>query len=150
MNKKDLKSKINDLLVVHEDDGSYFLFGKYKIVPDNLGNFELIDVLDGKTSIHRFFTLKNAVTYCVFDKNNMYKELKRIVELDSLLGGIDVLILQHQRLLDKSEDRDNKSIFLAKLMESKLKKRAMTKEINSYISISKHWQSKKFEENQAR
>lgn len=148
MNKKELKSKIDDLLVVHEDDGSYFLFGKYKIIPDNLGNYNLIDVQD-QVFVHGFSTLKTAVTYCVFDKNKQYKELKRIIELDSLLGGIDVAISQHEKLAEKTHD-EYKSVYLAKLIEGKLKKRAMTQEINSYINISKHWQSRKFKENQAR
>jgi hypothetical protein len=149
MNKKDLNSKIHDLLIVRENDGSYFLFGKYKIVVDNQGNHNLIDPYDN-IIIHNFSNLKTAVTYCVFDKNKQNKLLPRIIELDSLLGGLEVMIAQHEKLAKKTLDNEIKSIYLAKLYEEKLKKREMTKEINNYIQISKYWQTKKYEENKAR
>lgn len=149
MNHKELSSKINDLLIIRENDGSYFLFGKYKIVVDNLGNHRLLDCYDNEL-IHNFSNLKNAVTYCVFDKNKKNKLLPRIIELDSLLGSLDVMIAQHEKLLKKSTDSDKKSIYLAKLYEEKLKKREMTKEINGFIQTSKSWQTKKYDENKAR
>jgi hypothetical protein len=149
MNKKELSSKINDLLIVRENDGSYFLFGKYKIVVDNQGNHRLHDSYDNEF-IHNFSSLKNAVTYCVFDKNKKNKFLSRIIELDSLLGGLEVMIAQHERLAKKSTDTDSRSIYLAKLYEEKLKKREMTKEINGYIQTSKYWQTRKYDENKAR
>jgi len=149
MNKKELSSKINDLLIVRETDGSYFLFGKYKIVVDNQGNHRLHDSYDNEF-IHNFSNLKNAVTYCVFDKNKKNSWLARIIELDSLLGSLEVMIAQHEKLIKKSTDNEIKSIYLAKLCEEKLKKREMTKEINSYIQTSKYWQTKKYDENKAR
>lgn len=149
MNHKELSSKINDLLIIRENDGSYFLFGKYKIVVDNLGNHRLLDCYDNEL-IHNFSNLKNAVTYCVFDKNKKSKLLPRIIELDSLLSSLDVMIAQHEKLLKKSTDSDKKSIYLAKLYEEKLKKREMTKEINGFIQTSKSWQTKKYDENKAR
>jgi hypothetical protein len=66
-----------------------------------------------------------------------------------MLGGIDVSIAQHKRLAEKSNCFEDRSIYLAKLYEEKLKKRSWTEEINTYIKISKHWQNKKFAENQA-
>lgn len=146
MNKKELSNKINDLLILRNEDGSYFLFGKYRIIPDNLGNF-CLSVADNEF-IHNFSSLKNAVTWCVFDKNKKYKDVRRILELDHMLGGIDVSIAQHKRLAEKTLCFEDKSIYLAKLYEEKLKKRTWTEEINTYIKTSKYMQSKKFEENQ--
>jgi hypothetical protein len=76
--------------------------------------------------------------------------LARIIELDALLGGLEVVIAQHEKLIKKSTDSGIKSIYLTKLYEEKLKKREMTKEINSYIQTSKYWQTKKYDENKAR
>jgi hypothetical protein len=146
MNKKELSNKINELLIFRNEDGSYFLFGKYRIIPDSLGNFQ---VSNDDEIIHNFSSLKNAVTWCVFDKNKQYKDVRRIVELDDMLGGIDVSIAQHKRLAEKSNCFEDRSIYLTKLYEEKLKKRSWTEEINTYIKISKHWQNKKFAENQA-
>lgn len=149
MNKKELSSKIRDLLIVREDDGSYYLFGKFCILPDSHGYFHLLDTVE-KEKIHSFSSLKTAVTYCVFEKNKKYKELVRIIELDDLLGSLDAMIEQHTKLVEKTIDFDYKSILKAKLFEEKLKKRQMTTEINSYIALSKHWQTKQFAENEAR
>lgn len=145
MNSKELSNKIHDLLIVRNDDGSYNLFGRYLVVPDNQGWFT---VYKANTEIsNTFSTLKNAVTWCVFDKNNKYKEIKRIHELDHLLCSINVNIAQHTKLALKSQNLEDKSIYLAKLYEDKLKKREMLSEINDYITTSKYLQSKKFEEN---
>lgn len=149
MNHKELNSKISDLLIIRENDGSYFLFGKYKIVVDDLGNHKLLYSFDDEL-IHNFSNLRNAVTYCVFEKNKKTKFLPRIIELDSTLGSLEVMIAQHEKLLKKSTDSDKKSIYLAKLYEEKLKKREMTKEINGFIQTSKYWQTKKYDENKVR
>lgn len=144
MNSRELSKKIHDLLIIHNDDGSYNLFGKYTIVPKE----ELYTVYKIQSEENNTFsTLKNAVTWCVFDKNNKYKEIKRIHELDHLISSIDVNIAQHKKLASKSQNLDDKSIYLAKLYEDKLKKRAILSEINDYVLTSKYLQSKKFEEN---
>lgn len=147
MNKRDFANKIKDLLIVREDDGSYVMFARHRIVPDNMGNYNLYDILDN-TLIHSFSSLKNAVTYCVFSNNKKLKESKRIIELDDMISGLDAIMLQHKKLLSKTKDVVSKSIYIAKLNEEKIKKRVMSKEINDYILTSKYWQSKKFAENE--
>lgn len=139
MNKKDLKNKINDLLIVKNDDGSYFLFGKYFILPKE-GYYEVLK----EEQIYDFATLQHAVTWCVFDKNQKHKEIKRIHELDNLISGLQVAIQQHEKLVKKKDE--NSPIFLAKLYEEKLKKREFISEMKDFIAISRHWQSKKFNE----
>lgn len=142
MNPKDLKNKIKDLLVIRNDDGTYHLFGKYQIERMGVNNY----VVFTQEQQLEFSSLKHAVTWCVFDKNNKYKEVKRIHELDGLLGSIEVNILQHSRLAEKYND-ESKDIFLAKLYEDRIKKKQLTHEISEFINLSKHWQSKKFAEN---
>lgn len=144
---KDLASKIRDLLIIREDDGSYNLFGKYKVVQNTNGYAVTVDKepLD-----YSFSSLKTAVTWCVFDKNKKYKEVKRLVEIDLALGGLDVAIAQHKRLLNKTTDLIDKQIFMAKLIEEKRKKQELSKEIQDYIATSKYMQAKKFAENEIR
>jgi hypothetical protein len=144
---KDLANKIRDLLIIREDDGSYNLFGKYKVTESNAG-YNII--VDNEPVNYSFSSLKTAVTWCVFDKNKKYKEVKRLIELDLALGGIDVAIAQHKRLLTKSHDLIDKQIFMAKLVEEKRKKQELSQEIQGYITTSKYMQSKKFAENEIR
>lgn len=142
MNPKDLKTKIKDLLVIRNDDGTYHLFGKYQIERMGVNNY----VVFTQEQRLDFSSLRHAVTWCVFDKNNKYKEVKRIHELDGLLGSLDVNISQHTRLAEKYVD-EMKDIYLAKLYEDKLKKKQVINELSEFINLSKHWQSKKFAEN---
>lgn len=145
MNRKDFKEKIQDLFIVRENDGSYVLFGKYSIVPTN--NNEYIVNIFGEKETYTFFTLRHAVTWCVFEKNRKYKEIKRVHELDNELVSIEASIENHERLVLKSKD-ENKYIYQAKLYEEKLKKRKMLQEINEFATLSKYMQNKKFAENQ--
>lgn len=144
MDKITLKKKISDLFIVRENDGSYNLFGRYTVVPEN--NAYKVYVT-GELEYYTFSSLRNAVTWCVFDKNNKYKEVKRIHELDELIGSLDVIIAQHTKLLQKTNSED-KYIYSAKLAEGKYKKKQAIQEIEKYANISRYWQRKKFNENQ--
>jgi hypothetical protein len=146
MNTIDLARKINDLLIVREDDGTYVLFAKYIISSTNEGYYN-ITIKNEESVLNEFSSLKHAVTWCVFDNNKKYKEVKRIQELDSLLGSLDVSIAQHKKLAYKHNDNDDKFIYLAKLHENKLKKKQALIELDGYITLSKYWQTKKFDEN---
>ena len=146
MNNKDLKSKIKDLLIMRNDDGSYHLFGQYRIEKGN-GEYKLSHELDNTYPTKFFSSLKHAVTYCVFEQHKR-KEVKRIEELDSLLSSYDVAIAQHRKLAEKCVIPDDKSIYLAKLYEDKLKKTRALKEITDLVELSKFWQEKRYKENQ--
>lgn len=148
MNKKELVTKIKDLFIVRENDGTYNLFGKYLIKQNQHGTYS-VNVLDNDDRITlEFSSLRNAVTWCVFEKNRKYKEIKRIHELDDFLSSIDAMIAQHRRLIERNKNSEDKHIFMAKLFEERLKKRKAIEEMNEYASLSKHWQTKKFAENQ--
>lgn len=141
MDKLTLKKKINDLFIVKENDGTYNLFGKYIITPEsNLYKVTLENIN------YTFSSLRYAVTWCVFEKNNKYKEVKRIQELDELISGLDVSIAQNTKLYTKAQYED-KSIYLAKLIENKYRKRQVLEEIEHFADLSKYWQIQKFTEN---
>lgn len=144
MNNIDLKKKINDLFIVRENDGTYNLFGKY-IIQQESGFYRVTYTDENISNI--FSSLKHAVTWCVFEKNNQQKEVKRIVELDENLASLDAMILQHTSLLKKMKDTSGREILYAKLCEEKLKKRQALLEIEKYATISRHMQNKKYIEN---
>lgn len=141
MNKNYLHRKIQELFIVHEHDGSYNLFGAYIINQQNNGAYKL-QKLDSHSTLE-FSSLKYAVTYCVFEKNNKYKEKARLVELDDLISSLEVTIQQHKKLAQKSEYKD---IVLAKLIEAKLKKRQALNEMQRYTALSRYIQDRKFAE----
>ena len=141
--KTDIKTRIKDLFIVREDDGSYNLFGRY-LIENKDGEYLLQE--RGEDTLHVFYFLKHAVTYCVLNNNKNYKDVRRVLELDNELVSLDAAIQNHTRLVDKK--CENSSIYSAKLQEAKLKKRKVLEEINTYTALSKHIQSKKYRDNQ--
>jgi len=146
MNNKEFRSKIKELLIMRNDDGSYHLFGQYRIEKTN-NEYSLKHELDESYPKKLFGSLKYAVTYCVFEQHER-KEVKRIEELDSLISSYDVAISQHKKMAEKSSFNEDKSIYLAKLYEAKLKKSKAMKELTDLVEISKYWQVKRYKENQ--
>lgn len=144
MDKVTLKKKINDLFIVREDDGTYNLFGKFYITPESTNLYRVNVAHENDTYL--FSSLRNAVTWCVFQKNDKKKETNRIAELDALICNLDVQIAQHTRLYAKAENTD-KYIYSAKLTENRVRKKEAVREIEEYANTSRYLQSKKFAEN---
>lgn len=140
--QKELNSDLKEILVCKCKDGSFELFDEYKIIPQTDGLFKVS--LIKLVRDHIFSSLKNAFIWCVFHKYNRFLETKRIEQLDLLLNSLDIILAQQKRLLAKTTDLQQKYIYSTKISEGKIKKNMMLKELNAYINISKHWQSKKF------
>jgi len=146
---KELTPRLKDLLIVRGGDGSYHLFGKYKIVKDIHGYFRVENTKKISEPI-RFGSLKHAVTYCVFEKNNRKEYNKRILELDDSLCSLDAAIAMHKKLLLSKKPLEDKAIFLTKLEEEKRKKRRLSEEMGYYVETSKRWQYRVYQENSPR
>lgn len=145
---KELSSSLKEVFIIQDNVGNYELFNKYKIEPQNNGLYKVIPYTYTEERI--FSSLKNAFTWCIFNKLNKFTESKRIEKLDHMLDALEITIQQQKKLLAKYKDPDIKSIYRAKLHESKVRKNIMLKEIKTYINISRHWQYKKFLEKQPR
>ena len=135
---------LQDLIIFQDCDGSYRLFDKYIIKKNPTLGF---DVTSENSDInHNFFTLKNATAWCIFDKRDKFYESRRILELDSKLGSIDIDIQVNQKMYKKSKTDDDQLIYIAKLHEDRIKKTVMTEELASYTADSKNWQTKRYEQ----
>lgn len=146
---KELNNSVNkDVLIIKGDDGTYQLFGKYFISINARGHYQITTFSGDRPLI--FSSLKNAVTWCVFDNNKKFNDIRRIEELDMQMSSIDVAMGMLKKRLSRSTNLDDKFIYLAKLHEIKLKRQHMQKQINSYVETSKYWQSKKFAESRSK
>jgi hypothetical protein len=132
---------LEDVIVYQNEDGSYELFNKYKI--EKSSDNEYIVYVWGISSL-TFYSLKNAVTWCTYDKRNNVLDSDRIHHLDSGLVRIEAMIEQHQRLVKKANSPESRLIYLAKLTEEKLQKKQMVSEMSTYINQSKLWQTQRF------
>jgi len=132
---------LEDVIVYQNADGSYELFNKYRIQKTKNNEYKIyvwgIETLT-------FYSLKNAVAWCTYDKRDRILDSERIYYLDSGLVRVDAMIEQHQRLIKKASSPDSKLIYLAKLTEEKLQKKQMASEISTYIYQSKLWQTQRF------
>jgi|688.fasta_scaffold368236_2 hypothetical protein len=132
---------LEDVIVYQNEDGSYELFSKYTIVKTATDDYT---VYTGGTNDISFYSLKNAVAWCTYDKRNRLVDSDRIHYLDSGIVRVDAMMEQHQRLAKKANSSEAKLIYLAKLTEEKLRRKTMINEINSYVNQSKLWQTQRF------
>jgi len=138
---------LQDLIIYQESDGSYQLFNRYVINKKSVSEYVVTTTFSDDPSM--FNTLKNATAWCIFDKRDKFYEARRILELDNKLGGVDVDIMIHQKLFNKSKTDEDKLIYIAKLNEDRIKKQMIIDELDSYVSESKIWQERRFERKSA-
>ena len=138
---KDELKHLQDLSIFQDATGSYQLFNKYTITKTN-GSYEVGFFTSSSTML--FWELKNAVTWCTFDRRNRIMDSKRIIELDNKIARLDANISVHHRMVKNSKNNEEKLIYLAKLNEDKFQKKAMSEELQKYIAHSYVWQQKRF------
>lgn len=135
-------SKLLDVVIFQDIDGSYNLFNKYRINKISSSNVE-VSLIKGD-SINSFINIKNAVCWCVLDKLGKYSLANRVIDLDMILSSVDVHIAIHSNLFKKAKKTEDKLIYLAKLNQDKLQKKAMSEELNNHILNSYNWQQRRF------
>lgn len=119
----------------------YDLFHKYEIVKIN--DYYVVKVKHTFTE-KTFFNLINAFAYCILDHRNKIIKSQRVERLDEELKGLTFAIHRYKNLLSKEIPLDEKTIFVAKLNESMLKKNKVKKDLNEFINEVLHWQEAKF------
>jgi hypothetical protein len=137
----DTINSLADLSVFRDTDGSYHLFDKYVIRRVNDEYEVSVNLVD---TTKTFYTLKHAVAWCTYDRRNKIVDSNRIYDLDKKVAGLESTIQGHQKLIKSAKNMDDKLIYLAKLGEEKMKKRQLYDELSHYISISKTWQTNRF------
>lgn len=135
-------ARLQDIIIFQNSDGSYSLYNKYIITP--LDKHEFVVTAHNSGLEKKFNMLKNATAWCVYDKLNKFSGANRIQELDGRMAGADVDFLNHQRLFKKATSQEDQLIFAAKMTEDRSRKNLMLEELQSYTSLSKNWQIKRF------
>jgi hypothetical protein len=133
--------KLSELSILQGPDGSYFLFNQYAIRKNN--DYYVVEK-DSIAGAKSFNLLKNAVSWCTFDKRNSIYESNRILDLDNRLASVDSEIQLHQKLVKKSKNLEEKLIYLAKLGEEKMERKQIIEELAGYVNSSRIWQEKRF------
>lgn len=137
-----LLNTVGDISIFQNDDGSYELFNRY-VVYKKPNGYLVTPIYNSDEKL--FSSLKNAVTWCVFENRKKYQKAQRIEYLDKMITGMDLNIEVHKRLIKKSTDIENKLIYAAKLSDEQNKKKIMLHEMSGYIHESKALQTQKFD-----
>ena len=135
-------AKLQDVVIFQDTDGTYSLFNKYHIKKKDVNNITVS--LNNGDDVNSFFSMKNAVCWCVLDKIGKYQLANRVIDLDMYLSSVEVHISIHSKLFKKAKKTEDKLIYLAKLNEDKFQKKSMSDELNKYIANSYAWQQKRF------
>jgi len=136
-------AKLQDVVIFKDTDGTYNLFNKYHIKKKDVN--DIVVSLNNGDDVNSFFSMKNAVCWCVMDKIGKYQLANRVIDLDMHLSSVEVHISIHSKLFKKAKKTEDKLIYLAKLNEDKFQKKAMSDELNQYIANSYAWQQKRFD-----
>lgn len=130
--------------IFRNDDGSYELFDVFVI-----NKTEDRFIVEKKTSYisKTFYSLKNAVTWCIFEYKNKLNESNRVESLDRVLNSVLAEIDLHKYLVEKTSDVNKKLIYLSKLSDNRARKRGVLKELNYLINNSRHLQLQQFAKN---
>ena len=140
LNLKEL-TDLKEMIIFQESDGSYQLFDKYTINRAATG-FVVTSSMSDKQLL--FSELKNATSWCIFDKRDKFYQTNRIYELDSRIGSIDVDIRIHHGLYKRAKTPDDQVLYIAKLNEDRIKRTAMIEELAGYTAESRSWQTNRF------
>ena len=73
-------AKLQDVVIFQDIDGTYNLFNKYHIRKKDVNN--IVVSLNNGDDVNSFFSMKNAVCWCVFDKIGKYQLANRVIDLD--------------------------------------------------------------------
>jgi len=139
---KELVQNMGDFVIFKNENNTYELFNQYIIYPYRNNSYKIVCKFN---SVEKTFSsMKNAVTWCVFDKNQKINECNRIQEIDVFLDSIELETILCKKYLKKPKNLDSKLLYLNKLRENQEKKKRLTGELDEFIKLSKYWQDKKF------
>lgn len=137
----DFAKDLVKISIFKNPDGSYDLFDTY-----------IIKSLDKKYQIEtkhvfgtiEFYSLQNAVTWCIFTQKNKFTEANRIYILDKLVESINFSITSLRTKLNNSKDLDNIVIYSGKLSQDEAKKQRLIHELSGYRSQANYWKVNDF------
>jgi hypothetical protein len=94
--------------------------------------------------VFTFGRLRNAVTWCLYNRRDDIRLSNRIQELDRRQTTAHVEIQQYQQLL-KTCAIELYSIYAIKLEEALTKQKQIQTELDKYITTARQWQLKETE-----
>lgn len=130
-----------DNLIYPEEDGSYSVFGKYKIVPKDYG----YSVYCSATEAGTFSSTKIALSWCIADKYKNYIMARNIWSLDLKLSHIKQDISARASAAYRSKNPGFRELVETKLETKILHKKTLESELSKCVKWAKYYQQKGFQ-----
>lgn len=138
----ELTLQLRDVMMFRNNDGTYELYNKYSI--QKIHNGYRVSLLHGFNH-QTFATLRNALSWCIYDYRNKIVDCNRIADLDRRFVSSTINHDIHTRLLKRAKTIEDISLYTAKIAEDDLIRKDVMRKLEAYIQEAHRWQQKKFE-----
>jgi hypothetical protein len=132
--------------IFKQDDGSYSVFGKYRIEPNRPG----YRVYCAANEIGIFSTTKTALSWCIADKYQAYNTARDILELDIKLATITADIHARTTIAEHSNQWEFRDTIGTKLETKIIRKKKVESELAKCVNWAKYCQQRGFNNETAR
>jgi len=144
-----LRAELKDILpnaIWRNENGSYSVFGKYRIDPERCG----YRVFCHASEIGFFNSTKTALSWCIADKNQAYNTARNILELDTKLGAISADIAARTTIAEHSQQWEFRDVVGTKLETKIIRKKKVESELAKCVNWAKYCQQRGFNNETAR
>jgi len=125
-----------------EDDGSYEVFGKYRIQPERPG----YRVFCSATDVGVFNSTRTALSWCIADKNKSYNTARELLTVDTKLAALTHDISARAALGDRSKSPELRETILTKLESKIIQKKLLENQLAKCVNWAKYIQQRGFED----
>lgn len=139
--KEYCNNDFTDVSIFKNEFNEYELFEKFFITKNN-HSYKVTYKHSFTEKI--FFSLKNAVAFCIFEHCNKITQSQRVEFLDSMISSVENNILRYRKFIKNTVSVDDKLIYVAKLSHDLIKKKTYSNELKKYLNESNHLQIQKF------
>jgi hypothetical protein len=127
-------------LIWQEDDGSYEVFYKYRIIPEK----PVFRVFCSASDIGVFSSTKTALSWCIADKFKNYNLARNILQLDNKLTSLINDINVRAKIGDKSNQPLFRETIGTKLETKIIHKKKLENELVICVNRAKYLQQQGF------
>jgi hypothetical protein len=138
-----IRQELQDIMpnvILPQDDGTYEVFGKYRIIPERPG----YTVLCHGTTVGFFSATRTALSWCIADKYKDYNLSKDILLLDNKLAGLTNDINARVSIADRSSKPDFREYVATKLETKLIRKKIVENQLNNCVNMAKYLQQRGF------
>jgi hypothetical protein len=138
-----LKTEFPDILpnaIWQNIDGTYTVFGKYTIIPENPG----YRVWCSASDIGIFGTSRTALSWCIADKFQAYNTARELKETDQKLYNLNNDINTRATLADRSRHWEFRDAVGAKLEAKIILKKQLENQLAKCVNWAKYCQQRGF------